>query len=168
MRRHKDLVEAAALRAGGARQGAEAAVCKRQDAHSRPVFITTDQALMEKGATAMGGLTSGAGFTAIGGPTAPIRAGNCYLMAPTRGYAAESCGVIAGIEVWNRRVARAHDIRNCHRFADRPHVPCAACSRQLGRASAPTAPHRVHTIRGPNAGTGMPFGRCSTLMIASW
>jgi hypothetical protein len=28
------------------------------------------------------------------------------------------------------------------------------CSRQFGRASAPTIPQRVHTMRGPNAGTG--------------
>jgi hypothetical protein len=31
----------------------------------------------------------------------------------------------------------------------------AGCSRQFGRASAPIIPHRVHTIRGPNDGTGM-------------
>jgi len=29
-----------------------------------------------------------------------------------------------------------------------------ACSRQFGRISAPMIPQRVHTIRGPNAGTG--------------
>jgi hypothetical protein len=28
------------------------------------------------------------------------------------------------------------------------------CSRQLGRASALMMPHRVHTMRGPNIGTG--------------
>jgi hypothetical protein len=30
----------------------------------------------------------------------------------------------------------------------------AGCSRQFGRASAPTMPHRVQTMRGPNGGTG--------------
>src|SRR5262249_55587851 len=88
MRPHKDLVEAAALRAGGARQDAEAPVCKRQDAHSHRAFIPTDPALMVTGAqmtgaTAGGVLTSGAGFTAIGGFTALIRAGNYYQMVFT-------------------------------------------------------------------------------------
>jgi hypothetical protein len=31
----------------------------------------------------------------------------------------------------------------------------AGCSRQFGRASAPMMPQRVHTMRGPNDGTGM-------------
>jgi len=30
----------------------------------------------------------------------------------------------------------------------------AGCSRQFGRASAPMMPHRLHTMRDPNAGTG--------------
>jgi hypothetical protein len=30
----------------------------------------------------------------------------------------------------------------------------AGCSRQFGRASAPMMPQRVHTMRGPNVGTG--------------
>jgi hypothetical protein len=33
-------------------------------------------------------------------------------------------------------------------------VSRAGCSRQFGRASAPTMPQRVHTVRGPNVGTG--------------
>ena len=34
------------------------------------------------------------------------------------------------------------------------------CSFQFGRASAPMMPHRVHTIRGPNVGTGTWSGHC--------
>jgi hypothetical protein len=37
----------------------------------------------------------------------------------------------------------------------------------LGGASAPTMPHWLQTIRGPNAGTGTLSGHGSTLMIAS-
>ena len=40
----------------------------------------------------------------------------------------------------------------------------AGCSRQFGRASAPTIPHFMHTIRGPNVGTGTsqrPMGHLS-------
>jgi hypothetical protein len=48
------------------------------------------------------------------------------------------------------------------------YVPCAACSRQFGRALAPTVPRRVHTIRGLNAGTGMSSDHGSALMVASW
>jgi hypothetical protein len=40
-------------------------------------------------------------------------------------------------------------------------------SRQFGRASAPTIPHLVHTIRGPNVGTGTSSGQ-GALMIARW
>jgi hypothetical protein len=36
-----------------------------------------------------------------------------------------------------------------HRFAGRPHVSCAACSRQFGQASASAVPHRMQPIRGP-------------------
>jgi hypothetical protein len=43
-----------------------------------------------------------------------------------------------------------------------------ACSFQFGRASAPMIPNRVHTIRGPNVGTGTSFGQGAALMIASW
>lgn len=32
------------------------------------------------------------------------------------------------------------------------------CLRPLGRASAPTIPQEVHTIRGPNASTGQVVG----------
>jgi hypothetical protein len=42
------------------------------------------------------------------------------------------------------------------------------CSRQFGRASAPTIPHRVHTMRGPNIGTTTSSDHGSALMIARW
>jgi hypothetical protein len=35
-------------------------------------------------------------------------------------------------------------------------------------ASAPTIPRRVHTIRGPNVGTGTSSDHGSALMIARW
>ena len=35
----------------------------------------------------------------------------------------------------------------------------AVLSRQFGRASAPMVPHRAHTIRGLNVGTGTSSGR---------
>jgi hypothetical protein len=41
-------------------------------------------------------------------------------------------------------------------------------SRQFGRTSAPTIPHFVHTIRGPNDGTGTSSGHVSALMMARW
>jgi hypothetical protein len=41
-------------------------------------------------------------------------------------------------------------------------------SCQFGRTSAPTMPQRVHTIRGPNVGTGTSFGHGSALMMARW
>jgi hypothetical protein len=42
------------------------------------------------------------------------------------------------------------------------------CSHQFGRASAPTMPQRVHTMRGPNVGTAMWSGQRSALSTASW
>ena len=42
----------------------------------------------------------------------------------------------------------------------------ASGSRQFGRASAPTSPHRVHTMRGPNVGTGTSSDHGSALRIA--
>jgi hypothetical protein len=45
----------------------------------------------------------------------------------------------------------------------------AGCSRQFGRAWAPTMPQRVHTMRGPNVGTGPSSGHVLALKIArSW
>jgi hypothetical protein len=41
-------------------------------------------------------------------------------------------------------------------------------SRQFGRASAPTIPHFVQTIRGPNTGTGTSSDHGSALKIALW
>jgi hypothetical protein len=38
------------------------------------------------------------------------------------------------------------------------HAPDGRCSRQFGRASAPIMPQPVHTIFGPNAGTGTAAG----------
>jgi hypothetical protein len=42
----------------------------------------------------------------------------------------------------------------------------AGCSRQFGRASAPMMPQFVHTMRGPNDGTGMSLGQLSALSTA--
>jgi hypothetical protein len=44
----------------------------------------------------------------------------------------------------------------------------AGCSRQFGRASAPMIPQRVHTMRGPNDGTGTSSDHGSALRIARW
>jgi hypothetical protein len=41
-------------------------------------------------------------------------------------------------------------------------------SRQFGRTSAPMMPQRVHTIRGPNVGTGTSSDHWSALKIARW
>jgi hypothetical protein len=41
-------------------------------------------------------------------------------------------------------------------------------SRQYGRASAPMIPQRLHTMRGPNVGTGKSSGHGSALKIARW
>jgi hypothetical protein len=41
-----------------------------------------------------------------------------------------------------------------HRHCTPVSVSRAGCSSQFGRASAPMIPHRVHTMRGPNDGTG--------------
>jgi hypothetical protein len=46
--------------------------------------------------------------------------------------------------------------------------PAPGCSRQFGRASAPTMPQRVHTMRGRNVGTGTSSDHGSALMIARW
>jgi hypothetical protein len=40
------------------------------------------------------------------------------------------------------------------------------CSVQFGRASAPTIPQRVHTMRGPKAGTATSSGQRSALSTA--
>jgi hypothetical protein len=55
-----------------------------------------------------------------------------------------------------------------HRHCAPVRLSRAGCSRQFGRASAPTMPQRVHTIRGPNVGTGTSSGHGSALMIARW
>jgi hypothetical protein len=44
----------------------------------------------------------------------------------------------------------------------------AGCSRQFGRASPPIIPHFVHTMRGPNVGTGTSSGQRSALSTAWW
>jgi hypothetical protein len=53
-----------------------------------------------------------------------------------------------------------------------PSHPGLALPRRLlppfGRASAPTMPQRVHTMRGPNVGTAMWSGQRSALSTASW
>jgi hypothetical protein len=40
--------------------------------------------------------------------------------------------------------------------------------RQFGPASAPMIPHLVHTILGPNVGTGTPSDHGAALRIARW
>jgi hypothetical protein len=42
------------------------------------------------------------------------------------------------------------------------------CSCQCGRASAPMMPQFVHTMRGPNVGTGTWSGQRSALRIVLW
>jgi len=42
------------------------------------------------------------------------------------------------------------------------HLPFVLCSRQFGRASAPTIPRRVHTMRGPKARTSTRFSAISS------
>jgi hypothetical protein len=43
------------------------------------------------------------------------------------------------------------------------------CSKlTFGRASMPMMSHRVHTMRGPKVGTGMPSGHGSALLIGRW
>jgi hypothetical protein len=44
----------------------------------------------------------------------------------------------------------------------------AGCSCQFGRASAPMMPQRVHTMRGPNDGTGTSSDHGSALRVARW
>src|SRR5262249_9912700 len=44
----------------------------------------------------------------------------------------------------------------------------SGCSSQFGRTSAPTVPHLVHTMRGPNDGTVRSPGRWATLTITRW
>jgi hypothetical protein len=41
-----------------------------------------------------------------------------------------------------------------HADREEPRCSRASCSRQFGRASAPIILQRVHTMRGPNVGTG--------------
>jgi hypothetical protein len=55
-----------------------------------------------------------------------------------------------------------------HRHCTPVSVSRGGCSRQFGRASAPMIPQRVHTMRGPNDGTGTSLGQASALMIARW
>jgi hypothetical protein len=47
-------------------------------------------------------------------------------------------------------------------------APRLGCSRHFGRASAPTMPHRVHTIRAPIEDTGTWSGHRSALSTAWW
>jgi hypothetical protein len=51
-------------------------------------------------------------------------------------------------------------------FPDGRALHCRTFSRQFGRTSAPTMPQRVHTIRGPNVGTGTSSDHRSTLSTA--
>jgi hypothetical protein len=58
--------------------------------------------------------------------------------------------------------ARCRTCAHCHGAVPAP-LSRTGCSRQFGRASAPMIPHRVHTMRGPNDGTGMSSGQGSAL-----
>jgi hypothetical protein len=60
------------------------------------------------------------------------------------------------------------DLSWSHRHGKPLRLSRAGCSRQFGRASAPTIPHRVQTIRGPNVGTGTSSDHGSALKIARW
>jgi hypothetical protein len=53
-----------------------------------------------------------------------------------------------------------------HRHCTPVRLSRSVLSFQFGRVSAPRIPHRVHTMRGPNVGTGTSSGRRSALHIA--
>jgi hypothetical protein len=55
-----------------------------------------------------------------------------------------------------------------HRHCAPVSVSRGGCSCQFGRASAPMMPQRVHTIRGPNVGTGTSSDHGSALRITQW
>jgi hypothetical protein len=55
-----------------------------------------------------------------------------------------------------------------HRHCTPVRLSRGGCSCQCGRASAPTIPQFVHTIRGPKVGTGTSSDHRSALMIARW
>jgi hypothetical protein len=54
-----------------------------------------------------------------------------------------------------------------HRHRTLVSVSRVGCFRQFGRASTPRMPQRVHTMRGPNVGTGTSSGQLSALSTAS-
>jgi hypothetical protein len=59
-------------------------------------------------------------------------------------------------------------IREAANAAERPMFPASSYalrSRQFGHPSAPMIPHFLHTIRGPNTGTGTSSGHGAALMI---
>ena len=60
------------------------------------------------------------------------------------------------------------DLSWFHRHRTPVRLSRGGCSCQFGRASAPTMPQRVHTMRGPNVGTGTSSDHGSALMIARW
>jgi hypothetical protein len=55
-----------------------------------------------------------------------------------------------------------------HRHCTPVSVSRGGCSCQFGRASAPMIPQLVHTMRGPNIGTGVLSGHGWALSIARW
>jgi hypothetical protein len=55
-----------------------------------------------------------------------------------------------------------------HRHCTPLRLSRGGCSCQFGRASAPTMPQAVYTMRGPNVGAGTSSGQASALMIARW
>jgi hypothetical protein len=70
----------------------------------------------------------------------------CILRAPER---------TAGQDVERAALLAAQVAASCsHRHCTPLRLSRAGCSRQFGRASAPMMPQRVHTMRGPNVGTG--------------
>ena len=102
------------------------------------------------------------------------------MSAVTAAFAESGHGILSGMSTRPRSQARdpmtlgnmrANGVRSldvccwlCHHrailsadtWSDDVPAPLnrAGCSRQFGRASAPMMPHRVHTMRGPNDGTG--------------
>jgi hypothetical protein len=64
------------------------------------------------------------------------------------------CGLPARISSARRYSPLRSRLRGSHRHWTPLRLSRAGCSRQFGRASAPTIPQFVDTIRGPNDGTG--------------
>jgi hypothetical protein len=89
----------------------------------------------------------------------PVRS-KCPLCAPVR---------TAGQDVERAELVGAQaTISWVHRYWTPVRVSRGGCSCQCGRASAPMIPQFVHTIRGPNDGTGTSSDHGSALRIVLW